>query len=81
MSFQVVIGSNPDEFDKLEKVRDLLAWNTKVLTQTYGTDFNEHVPVTSDELESLYDWINGLCTLITNVGFAIEESSPLEIQA
>lgn len=80
MSFQVVIGSNPEEFDRLQQIRDLLNWNRQVLTDTYSDGpYDELVPVTAEQLDVLHDWINGLCTLITNVGFAIEETPMADI--
>lgn len=71
MTFQVLIGSTPEEINNLISLNTILQWTSQI----YDTYDPELVPFNADELDNLLNWIIGIRSLLTDFDIFTEFSA------
>jgi hypothetical protein len=70
MSLNIIIGSDPADVERLAHIKTLLRWSANACEA--DPDLSDF---TSDQIENLYNWVDGLHSLLTDMSVFINDDN------
>lgn len=72
MSLNIIIGSDPADVERLANIKTLLHWSARGAFDFQADPILSEFTI--DQIENLYDWVDGLHSLLTDMSVFMNDN-------